>query len=232
MALWVCFLTPMIALGTFFQPYKIALPMMATGMKPAAFCSLQDDFNGRFAFTSNDKVIASVSQKQGGGTRTISYVAFNPKTGARLPEPMVSETQSVERQLFWAGLEGSGLKKLTFSPNGRYVLEVNSGAGQQETLYCRELATGKIRWTRVAPYNVGQNSASEALTISPDGRFVAIAYAEAIVIRNLETGMVFRQINRRNDFYKNADLQFSPDSRLLGDAHANGIAIWDWRAAK
>ncbi|WP_309713257.1 WD40 repeat domain-containing protein [Armatimonas sp.] len=129
-------------------------------------------------------------------------------------------------------LRGNWQNKIAFSPDERFLLIVDSGAGSVETLYCRELATGKIRWTRIAPYDVGLNPETEALAISPDGRFVAIAYAEAIVIRNLETGVAIRQINRRNDFYKNAYLQFSPDSRLLGDAYSTGIAVWDWQEAK
>ena len=85
-ALWACFLTPLVALGTLFQTHKVELPGRATGMKPTAFCSIQGDFNGRFAFTSNEKVIARVSQEQGGGIRTFSYIGYNPKTGAELAD--------------------------------------------------------------------------------------------------------------------------------------------------
>jgi WD40 repeat protein len=302
----------------FFQTHKVELPWRATGMKPAAFCSIQGDFNGRFAFTRNDQVVAMVSQGQWGGTRTLSYIAFNAKNGAKLADPNTSDIgaailplwgisafyimgssqdgnvqatrsevsgemsswrledkqgnvttlkqpgltireamlspkgqylvgwgqrarggqelniwdRAAQKPQVWTGIGGNGQNKLTFSPDERYLLVANSGVGQAETLYCRELATGKIRWTRVAPSNVGANPTTEGLAVSPDGRFVAIAYPEAIVIRNLETGVAIRQINRRNDFYKNAYLQFSPDSKLLGDAYVNGIAVWDWQETK
>lgn len=130
------------------------------------------------------------------------------------------------------GLGGKSLNVLRFSPDERYLLISHREAELSGELACRELATGKLCWLVGLPTTGGKNLQVEDMAVSWDSKYVAMAFAQGLAILDMKTGAPLWQQPRQNGFYPRAMLQFSPDSRLLGESQQDGVALWDWQKGK
>lgn len=72
-------------------------------------------------------------------------------------------------------------------------------------------------------------TSQESIAFSTDGKYVATAYPEGIVVWDRASRAILKEIPRRNSYYGYSYIQFSPNGKLIGDAHADGIALWDWQ---
>ncbi|MBB6053242.1 hypothetical protein [Armatimonas rosea] len=69
----------------------------------------------------------------------------------------------------------------------------------------------------------------QALTVSPDGRFVAVASQNSLLVFDAHNGLLLRTIPRTAGWASHCIVRFSPESRWLGDLTPEGVDLWDWQ---
>lgn len=69
----------------------------------------------------------------------------------------------------------------------------------------------------------------QSLAVSPDGRFVAVASQNSLLVLNAHNGQVLRTIARTAGWESHCVVRFSPESRWLGDLTPEGVDLWDWQ---
>ena len=191
LGLWVCFLVPVVVLGSQLVAHRYvrshaARKSFLNDPIPKIFCEIPEGAEGKFFF-GTDTLTAGVSEHQSGGIVPNCWT-FELPTGQR---------------------------RFAIGEYHRYCSAL-------EQIKARPIPTG---WSAKLP----PGTKKECLVASQDGRYVAMSYTNGILIWESATGKLLKQIKRHNSFYQYAYLQFSPDSRLLGDAYADGIALWDWQ---
>lgn len=136
-----------------------------------------------------------------------------------------------------SGIRQAGVKKIIFSPDGKYLVSTANVRAKAGTLSLWDVQSAqKIR-------DFASIESTSALAISGDSKYLAFAGTNtedrgqmAVHIWNLQSGALITTLYREKAeaFYPGA-LRFSTDKRYLYIAVQNrmrGVQIWDWQNRK
>lgn len=164
--------------------------------------------------------------------QTIATLAGS-ETAAFSPDGQTIAAASDDGVTFWRTADGSeigrlepvvrAIQSITFSPDGRPA--------------AADLWEGNIYlWQGIDDSEPEiwefERSTSSAIVISPNGRFLAIAYRpfdgssqSYVQLRQVEDGRIIHTIELGRTFTN--EIAFSPDSRLIAVATADGTMVFD-----
>ncbi len=146
----------------------------------------------------------------------IAYRKDNGEIAVWKWAPPASEDGEVTAVFLWANARGKD-GPLTFSPDGK-TLAAGDAAGDVRLF---EAETGRIaQWLKPQ----GTAAAVQGLAFAPDGKWLAAARTEVVMVWDVETGSPRLTWDARQG--RIHDLGFSADGRLLATA-GRDVRLWD-----